>query len=275
MSHYVLYLSILLAWVGQGFAFDEKYNPDVSTWKLVRRTELKSEDGYNSQFLQANHSDHDWSVKLVSGKVIARLRGEAIEEKVTLPPFETLVKIQGSEARAYRAIKVEDGWIVAYNLGEFGAAVYWYSVDGKKRQKLSGHQINHFILEGGRIFAVEGLAHLGGSRGSMIEIQMKEGEWSVNEFLILPGEPSAIARVAEGEFIIVTSNALLRVNLKKEKTFLISNAEWGILYPNSIVVNDSLVYVGMRQFVVRYDLRSFAPRYDLLVPDLKWLNVTK
>ncbi|MBK8090662.1 MAG: hypothetical protein IPK32_01330 [Verrucomicrobiaceae bacterium] len=275
MTHYIFDFVFLLVWVDHGFAVDAKFNPDPSTWESVHRPKKNALDLEDMFLARANQSDHDWTVESVNGKVVARLRTQLLEKKRVAPPFNTRVKLDQTEAEAFRMSKVGDGWIVAYNQGEWGGAVFWFNGDGSKRKKLSDHQINQFLVEGDRLFAIEGLAHLGGSRGSMIEILKVGEEWKAEEFLALSSSPEVVARVGAGDYLIVTTNSLLRVNLKKEKTTLIPNTDWGILYPSSIVVDGHFVYVGMRQFVVRYDLRSSTPHYDLLVPDSKWLNVTK
>jgi hypothetical protein len=169
--------------------------------------------------------------------------------------------------------KVDDGWIAAYNRGEFGAAVYWFNSDGKMRRKVSDHQINQFMVDNGRIFAVQGLAHLSLSRGSMIELRKAKGQWSAEEFVPLPGSAEAIAQIASGDYVIVTSDMLLRVNLEKELSVLVPNGDWGSLYPNSVAIaDDGYIYVGMRQFVVKCKLSRSVQNFAFLVPDKAWLN---
>jgi hypothetical protein len=182
------------------------------------------------------------------------------------------VQLQDAKAPARRTLKVSDGWIAAYNQGEFGAAVYWFSKDGKNRKKLSDHQINDFLIEGDRIFAVEGLAHLSLSQGSLIEIKKEDGSWKVEEFLPLPGSGEAIARVGKGDYIIATSDMLLRVNLDREILLLIPNGDWGGLYPSSVATDGNYVYIGMRQFIARCKLGKNVQSLDFLVPSSKWLN---
>jgi hypothetical protein len=179
------------------------------------------------------------------------------------------VRLQSSKASASYTLKVADGWIAGYDEGEFGGAVYWFSLDGKIKMKLSDVNINEFIVDGSRIFAVTGLAHLNFSEGSMVEILKVEGEWTVVEFVPLPDSGEAIARVGVGDYVIVTSTMLLRVNLKKEMRILIANKNWGILYPNSIAVDDKNIYIGMRKYVVRCNLASNVQSFDCLVPNSK------
>jgi len=41
--------------------------------------------------------------------------------------------------------EVDDGYLTCFNRGEYGGELYWFSKDGKKRYKISGHQIVQFI----------------------------------------------------------------------------------------------------------------------------------
>lgn len=250
----------------------DKYETDPKKWKVIPRPTESDWDGYHAFLHRANFSKHEWVIDRIEGKIVALLKQDFKPTNEQSPNFDTTVKLQDSKASASRILKVSDGWIAAYNQGEFGSAVYWFSVDGKEKKKLSNHQINEFQLEGDRIFAVEGLAHLSMSEGSMIEIQKGADGWKVTEFLNLPSSAEAIARIGEGDFVIVTSDMLLRVNLTREILILIPSADWGGLYPNSVTVDDKFIYVGMRQFVARCELGRSVQKLELLVPDSKWLN---
>jgi hypothetical protein len=250
----------------------EKYDPSLTAWKVIVLPDKSDEEAYYSIFRRANYYSHEWVVNNVDGKVVARLRTEPPLKLEPFPDFDSSVRVQISTAEASRMLKVPDGWIAAYNLGEFGAAVYWFSPNGTKKEMLSEHQINDVLIEGERIFAVEGLAHLGMSNGSMIEIRKIDGRWSVEEFVALPGSGEAITRIGEGDFAVVTSSALLRVSLQKEMRMLVPDAGWGGLYPNSIATDGEFLYIGMRKFVARCKISTRVERFDLLIPDLKWLN---
>jgi hypothetical protein len=209
------------------------------------------------------------------GKVEAFLESDYKRPKAEYPDFDTTLALQNAPVPARQALKVDDGWIAAYNEGEFGSAVYWFNRDGTAKRKLSDHQVNRFLIEGDRIFAVEGLNHLDISRGSMIEITKGRQGWTAQEWIPLPASGAAIARIDAGDFIVVTSDMLLRVNLKREVLVLVPKADWGGLYPRSVAISkDGFIYVGMRQFVARCKLATSVQSVDFLVPDRTWLNET-
>ncbi len=251
--------------------FGREHNTDVKKWSVLKPPDKSSKD-YEDFFQRANFSEYDWVVTRSDGKLNAHHLGDSESKDPVIPKFDTMVQLQDRNAVASQCLKVEGGWIAAYNQGEFGSAVYWFSQDGKDKKKLSDHQINEFLLEGDRIFAVEGLAHLGMSRGSMIEISKKSSGWSVEEFLPLPASAVAIARIGAGDYAVVTSDMLLRINLKKEILILIPETDWRGLYPNSIQIDDGFIYIGMRQFVIRCKVAKSVENFEFLIPDKSWLN---
>ena len=57
------------------------------------------------------------------------------------------------------SVKISDGWIIGFNAGEFGAGLWWFSPDGKKREKISEDQVVGFFVTDAGLLALEGLAH--------------------------------------------------------------------------------------------------------------------
>lgn len=249
------------------------FPPEIAKWEIVERPAPSNWEAHQTFFKKANASDHKWKVRKEGDKVVvAPDAWGAAEKKKILPAFDTTQQLSNRKAKAALAMKVRDGWIAAHNEGEFGSAVYWFNEDGSKSKKLSDHRINQFMTEGERIFAVEGLAHLGMSKGSMIEISLGTSDWRVSEFIPLPEAGQAIARISEGDYVIVTTSMLLRVNLNKELKIIVPNGEWPGLHANSVAVDSGNIYIGMRQFVARCKLADTVQPFDLLVPAKSWMN---
>lgn len=250
----------------------KSYDHDVRKWTVIVPPPVADRNVFNEFFLAANWSHDEWAVVAVDGEVKAFLKDEQPQEAGETPKFDTTVKLADTSAPAFRTLKVRDGWIAAYNQGEFGAAIYWFSPDGKRRKHLSDDQVNAFMVEGDRILAAEGLEHLV-THGSMIELVEKDGQWSVKPFIPLMESAEAITRVAKGDYLVVTTSQLLRVSLDKEVRVLIPDGDWGGLYPNSVAVDKhGDVYIGMRQFVIRCKLGTRVEPFERLVPDRSWLN---
>jgi hypothetical protein len=256
---------------------DTEFERDLNNWLVVNPPSRDDWREYRHFFSQANHCDHSWVVKEDGGKVSVSLRDLSKSKPSTnRPPFEAIIHTHGSGGPAQTFSKVDDGWIATYNRGEFGAAVYWFNEDGTVDRKLSDHHIKRFFYDEDRIFAIEGIAHLSRSRGSIVEIVKKDGEWECETFIDLLNAPAAIAKTSSSDYVIATSDTLLRANLNRQVHVLIQKGDWGSLYPTSVAVgNDGYVYIGMKQYVVRCKLGTSLQKYEFLVPDEIWINKEK
>ena len=182
------------------------------------------------------------------------------------------------EAEKFRhvaaTLKVADGWLVGFNDGEWGGALYWFSPDGTAKYKISKHQIVDYIQTSDEVFAIEGLAHLGLSEGSIISISQSsnQGPWEVTAQCRLPQAPRAIIQHPDGNWLIVLSDSFVSVTPDGKIKTIVQNARWWSLYPRSMVLSDDAktVYVGMRQFVARVTLKN--GKVSFFVPDRSYLN---
>jgi hypothetical protein len=175
---------------------------------------------------------------------------------------------------AYVSFKVDDGWLIGFNQGEFGAALYWFDQSGQSRYKISDHQVVAFFPSSDGILAIEGLAHLGLSYGSIIRITRKS-QWQAEKLTLLPEAPYAGALFRNGRMLLVLSDSLAeyyRRGNREELTFLEKDGGWGGLYPNSVLLTDdeTKAYMGMRQFVAEYDFKHRTLRF--LIPNSSFLN---
>lgn len=83
----------------------------------------------------------------------------------------------------------------------------------------------------------------------MVELRKDGEKWLCEEFVCLPEAGKCITRVAFGDYVIVTSSMLLRVNLKREIIVLIPRGGW--FNANSVALgDDGFVYIGSRHLVV-------------------------
>jgi hypothetical protein len=277
MKHLGLYI---LAATGMCLAADELpkvYEQDVSLWKEVPAPPRSS---YEDHFLfvqRANHSQVEWTVERHEKTVRAILsngNNETPEADRPSFPMEIPLGSQPSVAPT-QVLKVNDGWMAGYNQGEFGAALWWYATDGKQRHKISDHQVNQFIVHKERIFAVEGLAHMGTDEGSLIEIRHNRKQWTATTFVELPGCGETITVLNDDRFCIATMGMLLAVSLDKKMEIFIPQGAWMYFCsPHSIALDakSENIYIGMRQFVVRYNLKANDHSYQFLIPSLDFLN---
>lgn len=261
-------LSVLMAAILEA----SEFIPDFKQWVVATPPSSTMTLKEYKDFMSQVRSSYEWQVVSENGKVKGILRSEEEGNKLKSPEFDTTMQFDYGESSAHLTLEVEDGWIVAYNDGEFGAAIYWFDKMGKLKKLLSHHHVKEFLIEGSRIFAIEGLSHMTMSQGSMIEINKDEKGWAVSDFVTLPQSPMAITKVDAGDYIIVTKDMLLRVNLEREILILVPNSIWGMLGPNSVAVDkEGYIYIGMRRFVGRCKLGKSVQQYELLVPDQTWL----
>ncbi|QIF05701.1 hypothetical protein [Roseimicrobium sp. ORNL1] len=277
MNHPLTALFLVMLCTLAGAADEPRpYSRDVAKWIEVTPPPNPSDD-YSNFMYRANWSTDEWVVSQVDGKVRAVLKADRDNESQTArPDFPMSASVGGGDARyePTLVLRTDDGWLAAYNRGEFGSVLWWYSLDGKTKYQISKSRVNQFIRHKNRFFAVEGLAHMGYSEGSLIELVKRSGKWTVTQFVELPNSGEAISVLPDDRFCVVTSDMLLAVSLEKHMEILLPNARWGGLYPNSVTTDGEgrNIYIGMRQFVVRYELADKEHRTHLLVPAHSFLN---
>jgi hypothetical protein len=273
-----LFITVILVLNTHGLGAERAYDPNVDTWSVLALaprsgTFYRRADALTSQLMIPSKQ---WVVSRENEEVVARLVQDQKRQSSATPNFDTTLELSQFKRSAPLFAKVDDGWIAAYNVGEFGAAVYWYNEIGTTRRKLSHHHIQQFLPDGKRLFAVEGLFHMIMSSGSLVELRKEDGKWVCEEFLPLPEAGEAIARVAPGDYVIVTSSMLLRVNLNKEieMNILIPRTHW--FGPTSVAVAENgYVYIGTRRFVARCKLGKNVEDLEYLVPNKSWLHTNK
>lgn len=144
------------------------------------------------------------------------------------------------------SVKVENGWLIGFDKGEWGGGLFWFNELGTVHEKILSGNIKDLLRVGSEIYAIEGLAHLSSSNGQILKISTIDDQWTVNKMLDLPSAPYASTVIDEHELLIVTSRELIKVDTHFEIQTLVNDGFWqGYLYPNSIVVNDEIGYVGM------------------------------
>lgn len=153
--------------------------------------------------------------------------------------------------------KVDDGWLIGLNRGEFGAALYWYSNDGKSEYEISNDHVIQFMRRNDQIYALQGVTHLSYSGGTIQKIVKRDGKWESVLAVALPEAPKGADIDSRGDMIVGTSNGLYRVGQHFNIIPLVTNAFWnkeGYLYPKSLLIKDDVVYYGMRGGIYQYNL---------------------
>jgi hypothetical protein len=261
----------LLALVMVAQATELPYPPEVARWKEIAIPAETDKGAQMAWFYAANYSRHEWRVIAEGNKIVAQLTDQKQEEKRERPAFNPKAD-QFSGASLFS--RVDDGWLVGFNHGEFGAALYWFNKDGTRNYKISDHQVVEFFVLPNGTYAIEGLAHLGSSHGSIVRLARAEpgARWRASVVTRLPYAPYAISVGRDNDMFITLSDALVSVGDDRRVETLLGNAPWSGLYPNSSVLSSDhqKLYIGMRQFVAEWDIPTKKIRF--LIPSGSFLN---
>lgn len=102
------------------------------------------------------------------------------------------------------ALKVDGGWLVGGNRGEWGGELVSIADDGKTHNVLPENVHDLYTL-GKRSVALCGLAHMGSNDGMVYELTRgADANWKATPWRSLPGAPQASAKTKSGEIFIST-----------------------------------------------------------------------
>ncbi len=253
----------LLALVSVG-ADPTPFPADVTMW--VEVPVPKGAEALRRLRDNAIGSPYTWVVAADAGRVVVtrKGRGDFIGRK---PGFPLDVKDVPLDLRdmAKSAVKVDDGWLVAYGAGEWGEAFWWFSPDGKRNRKVSNHYIEQLVRWQDGAFALEGLDHVT-SKGNVVRLVREGGAWAVKPFAKLPDVGYAAAVLPDGSLFVVAGSRLLRVSSGGAVDTLLAGTDWLVAPNSAAVAPGGQVYIGARQFVAVYDPQAKGPALRLLVP---------
>jgi hypothetical protein len=247
------------------------FDPDVTKWEEVTAPPKSRPGDWMVWSYAANYSKIEWQIKRHGNTIVAAQTSNPVAQSSPRPNF---VPKAGHFSGGFAVQRVDDGWLVGFNQGEFGAALYWFSPQGETNYKISDDQVVDFMSTPQGLIAIQGLAHLSVSEGSVIRIVRDPNtkRWRSTTLQKLPQAPEAFVRLSDGTLVVILSESLVSLSPQNKQSILIKCADWGTFYANSAVLsaNESRVYIGMRQFVAEYDLGTKKLRY--LVPDQTFLN---
>lgn len=246
MRYFLFLFIFLLHFVASAQVFD------IDKWKSFPLP--TNED----TLLAYNHSKYEWNVFELNGTIKAiverREQFDTLAFEFRPRTFKDSMLMKGKRI----VQQVEDGFLVSFWRGEFGGSLYWFDKHGAERKFIARTMIVQFLERDKRLFAISGLAHMGMSSGAILELTKSDSGWSVKPFVTLPFAPYAATFDKEKNFIVVTSDNLLRIDINKEIKPLIAKGFWRRLYPNSAIMEGNILYVGMRQGILKYNLEASA-----------------
>lgn len=100
-------------------------------------------------------------------------------------------------------IRVEGGWLVGSDRGEWGGELAFIKEDGSSEIVRHGN-VNAIHKLGERYIAVMGLSHLGISWGKILDLsRQNDGSWQAKTWKILPAAPESSHRISEDEVLVI------------------------------------------------------------------------
>ncbi len=140
------------------------------------------------------------------------------------PVLESLTKENISLRRQCASLRVEDGWLIGFDSGEWGGALYWSSDSGETYyQILPSFQVNNFFQRRDGIFATEGMANMSINRGGIIKIEQNtQGIWNAEKVVELPAKPRKI--------LSITSDGTVTFELYWDSSVVKVNPDWTFAY---------------------------------------------
>lgn len=253
-------VTIFLTVFISSLSFSQKDISNVSKWKSYPVPT-------NQDTLQKyNGSKLEWHIEEKNKQVYAKLLKKFSTEKNLPFKIKPLSEREKEDLTGEISfIDVEDGYLISFYRGEFGGRLYWFDKQGIKRKLVGRAMIVQFIKRKGKIYAISGLAHGVSSTGGIIEIQKEKENWKLFNYVNLNDAPYAINIDKKKNFIIVTSEHLFSVDMNKKVDILLSKGFWDSLYPTSLVVNKTVVFIGMRQGIFKFNLAT--NKQEWLMPD--------
>jgi len=223
--------------------------------------------------------DLHWHVYLENGRVVAEATPDIIENHPPLPSFDPVMsdRYRGF-SETWIAAPVDDGWIVAFDFGEWGAAVYWFSKDGSRQYEIADKLLNQFLFTPEGLFASSGFPDVLPSPTELIRFERNHqtSRWRATTLAKLDCLGCPMARLKDGILVFLGRQAFHSysqaggiqdipgnlVALAPNDSKLYAGGKWA-------VTSDKL-YMAEGWVVMEFDLRTRSVRF--FVPDSRFVN---
>ena len=236
---------VLLFFIINGFA-----QKPVQKWKT---RDLPSAEA----ILQYSNAPAGWLVSLdSSGQVIAHNRMVKSPSADTLPFRPYFDTMRSYSWKGFRTVKkVANGYLVGFNKGEFGGSLYWFSERGDTSYQISRENVDYIFEYKKKVYMANGIFQMGTELGKINEMGFADGKWKVEQRIELPSK-SHIILPYKDRMLIVTTKAILFFDGTNNFDFIRKDGFWDRLYPQSAVILNDDLFVGMRGGVYKINLNT-------------------
>ena len=227
-----------------------------------------------------NRSQNDWFVFLYENEIrVVERRTQSYIDMRRNPTEELPFRVRQSDSNFFNIgapfaglsdfLEVEDGFLLGFNRGEDGE-FYWFSKDGTERYQISELPVMQLIKRDNTIFAIEGMTGMVIASGSILQVENREGKWIAEEYVAFQSYqlelapnwfwtvfhyPLLIGLDSKNNFIVVTNLGVYSVDKDANLKELVTMS-WEQLFPSSMVIQNDIVYIGMRKGVFGFDLAT-------------------
>ena len=176
-----------------------------------------------------------------------------------------LVVGKSSEPNATQ-LQTPDGTFLGEDHGEWGGQLAFESATKPtKPVPIKKGNIRLIFPANGRVYFLEGLAHMGSNAGALYQITGKAPAFTWAKLADFSDAPEAFAVVGNDVYIAQFQGFTILRNLQKE--VILEKTFWSSLYPNSVAVfNNDEVCIGLRGGYVRLNTKTKAVRFFQHMP---------
>lgn len=209
-----------------------------------------------------------WTIKSINDSIIIKEYDDNYSKRDTLPFSEKQIKrkiksstvINKSSIRDF--MKVDDGYIIGLNDGEFGGGLWFLSLNGRKSYEITPYiRVKDIFEFNNKLYVIRGLSHITVSYGSLLEIK-KNKKWKVHKAYQLQDAPKFVVFEKEN-ILILTSEYLMSFN-KLEVLTKVLHAPfyWGTLSPSSAIIIGNDIYIALKKGVLGISYFKTRPEYS-------------
>jgi hypothetical protein len=261
---------VVLYAIGAKSERDDRFPVNLEEWYSTIPPEINS-----AEWITANHdSDHEWDVYQDNLKTKVRLCKHQ-QDNLDEIPNEIRRSLENEGLTGIlKSMKVDDGWIVSSDRGEFaGGGQWWFSFNGKTNYKISDLCVVNFHVTTNGLIGIQP-QHL--YKGSLIRyVKSHKGIWDIETIIDFKGYPLISTLLSDGAIIVVADDRLIKISQDyKNISILLTDMFWTGLYPNSIVYGDNAtIYIGMRHGVAMIQKNNNSYNVKWLMPSKKFADI--
>ena len=240
------------------------FNPDIGTWKSYPYPLS------HNAIKRVNESPDKWDV-FVEDSIVKARRGLGLGMNTLADTVFFAIESYKDTLEGYSddyfIFKVPDGYLIGFDKGRLGGALWWFSNDGNESYIIE-HQRNVAIIGfEGEIYAFTG--GFGKERSHIAQLRLNaKGRWHVWRTLKLPNPPVAYKIVGDKLYLATDDHLLLFTQQQGIKMLVRSPFVWGALFPSTLVVHGNDVYMGMNGGIIK--ITNVVGRFDNW--ELYWLK---